>query len=155
MQHPRLLPFLFPLLVLAACGDDQPPTSQGPPEPPELPPETEQGILSRPFDLIYVCGNKFLATNTSRVPVQVTYRVVGSSETGSLTMPAAPVTDPAHTETELETVERGVVELYQDDRRVAHRLNRDLPCGPSASSSSMAAAGPEASGQWQRRSLGR
>jgi Domain of unknown function (DUF1929) len=148
MQHPRLLPFLFPLLVLAACGDDQPPTSQGPPEPPELPPETEQGILSRPFDLIYVCGNKFLATNTSRVPVQVTYRVVGSSETGSLTMPAAPVTDPAHTETELETVERGVVELYQDDRRVAHRLNRDLPCGPSASSSSMAAAGPEASGQW-------
>lgn len=148
MQRARLLPFLLPLLVLAACGEDQPPTSEGPPEGPELPPDTEEGILSRPFDLIYVCGNKFLATSTSRVPVQVTYRVVGSNETGSLTLPAAPVTDPDHTETELETVERGVVELYQDDRRVAHRANRDRPCGPSATSASMAAAGPEASGQW-------
>jgi hypothetical protein len=149
MQH--RLRFLLPLLVLAACGEDQPPTSQGPPEPPEPPRETEdpEGILSRPVDLIYVCGNKFLATNTTRVPVQVTYRVVGSSETGSLTMPAAPVTDPAHSETELETVERGVVELYQDNGRVAHRVNQGLPCGPSASSSSMSVLGTSASmGQW-------
>jgi hypothetical protein len=148
MQH--RLRFLLPLLVLAACGEDQPPTSQGPPQGPKPPGETEdlEGILSRPFDLVYVCGNKFLATNTSRVPVQVTYRVVGSSETGSLTMPEAPVTDPAHSETELETVERGVVELYQDNGRVAHRVNQGLPCGPSASSSSMSALGPEASGQW-------
>jgi CSLREA domain-containing protein len=27
MQYPRVLPFLLPLLVLAACGEDQPPTS--------------------------------------------------------------------------------------------------------------------------------
>ena len=65
-------------------------------------------MLARPFDLIYVCGNKFLATNTSRVPVQVTYRVVGSGETGNLTLPGAPVTDPDHTETELETAKSGV-----------------------------------------------
>ena len=148
MQH--RLRFLLPLLVLAACGEDQPPTSQGPRERPEPPHETEgpEGILSQPFDLVYVCGNKFLATNTTRVAVQVTYRVVGSSETGSLTLPPAPVTDPAHTETELETVERGVVELYQDNGRVAHRVNQGLPCGPSASSSSMSALGAEASGQW-------
>ena len=105
-------------------------------------------MLARPFDLIYVCGNKFLATNTSRVPVQVTYRVVGSSETGNLTLPGAPVTDPDHTETELETVKSGAVELYQDDRPVAHRTNQHLPCGPSASSAVMAASGPETSGQW-------
>ena len=105
-------------------------------------------MLARPFDLIYVCGNKFLATNTTRDPVQVTYRVVGSSETGSLTMPGAPVTDPDHTETELETVKSGAVELYQDDRQVAHRMNQHLPCGPSASSAVMAASGPETSGQW-------
>ena len=148
MQHG--LRFLLPVLVLAACGEDQSPISQGPPEGPEPPGETEgpEGIMSQPFDLVYVCGNKFLATNTSRVPVQVTYRVVGTNETGSLTMPAAPATDPAHTETELETVERGVVELYQNDGRVAHRINQGLPCGPSASSSSVAALGPETSGQW-------
>jgi hypothetical protein len=105
-------------------------------------------MLARPFDLIYVCGNKFLATNTSRVPVQVTYRVVGSGETGNLTLPGAPVTDPDHTETELETVKSGAVELYQDDRQVAHRTNQHLPCGPSASSAVMAASGPETSGQW-------
>jgi Domain of unknown function (DUF1929)/Kelch motif len=150
MRYPRLLPFLLPLFFLAACGENQPTTSEGPADRPEPPGETDEteGILARPFDLIYVCGNKFLATNTTRVPVQVTYRVVGSSETGTLTMAAAPVTDPDHTETELETVERGAVDLYQHDRRVAHRVNQNLPCGPSASSSSMAASGPESSGQW-------
>jgi CSLREA domain-containing protein len=30
MHYPRLLPFLLPLLVLAACGEDQPPTSPPP-----------------------------------------------------------------------------------------------------------------------------
>ena len=78
MQH--RLRFLLPVLVVAACGEDQSPISQGPPEGPEPPGETEgpEGIMSRPFDLVYVCGNKFLATNTTRVPVQVTYRVVGT-----------------------------------------------------------------------------
>jgi CSLREA domain-containing protein len=31
MQHPRLLPLLLSLLVLAACGEDQPPTAPTPP----------------------------------------------------------------------------------------------------------------------------
>ena len=142
MQHLHPFARLLPLVVLlAACG-------QEPPERPEAPPETE-GILSRPFDLIYVCGNKFLATNATPVPVQVSYRVVGSSETGSLTMAPAPATDPDHSETELETVKSGTVELYQDDGRVAHRVNQGLPCGPSASSASISALGTEASvGKW-------
>jgi hypothetical protein len=145
-----LLP-LLPLLVLAACNVEQPLTSQRLPESPRPPRETEEpeGVLARPFDLIYVCGNKFLATNTTQVPVTVTYRVIGTSEADSLTMPPAPVTDPDHTETELETVERGMVELYQNDRRVAYRANGDIPCGPAASASSMISAlGAETSGQW-------
>src|SRR6266446_1004851 len=31
MQHPRLLPLLLSLLVLAACGEGQPPTAPTPP----------------------------------------------------------------------------------------------------------------------------
>jgi hypothetical protein len=146
MQTLRILPFLLPLLVLAACGSDE--ATQEPADRPESPVDNEGADLARPFDLVYVCGNKFLATNTSRENVQVTYRVLGTNETGSLTLPGAPVTDPDHTETELETAKRGVVELYQDDRRVAHRVNQSLPCGPSASSATIAAAGADASGQW-------
>jgi PKD repeat protein len=42
-----------------------------------------------------------------------------------------------------------VVELYQGDERVAHRRNRNLPCGASPPSLAMAAvAGPGSAGQW-------
>ena len=73
------------LLLLAACGDD----SQSPPA--RVEPRAEQlstdepGNLA-PLDLVYVCGNKFLATNSNRSSVQLTWRVVGSSETGSITL---------------------------------------------------------------------
>lgn len=42
--------------------------------------------MLEPVDLVYICGNKFLATNATRSPVHVTYRVVGTDETGSLTL---------------------------------------------------------------------
>ena len=53
------------LLLVAACGDD----SQSPPA--RVEPRAEQlstdepGNLA-PLDLVYVCGNKFLATNSNR-----------------------------------------------------------------------------------------
>ena len=72
--------------------------------------------VKAPLDLVYVCGNKFLATNSTGAAVQVTYRVAGTGETGSLTLGEEPGEDPGYSETELETRERGVVELYQDTR---------------------------------------
>jgi galactose oxidase len=102
-----------------------------------------------PVDLVYVCGNKFLATNALPSPVHVEYRVVDTDETGGLTLDEGVGDDPGHSETELETKEQGVVELYRDDVRVARRRNEGLSCGTPAVSASVGAAGPpETTGRW-------
>jgi len=64
-----------------------------------------------PLDLVYVCGNKFLATNETRAVVQLTYRVEGTPETGSVALPGGAYEEPGYSETEIETSSRGVVEL--------------------------------------------
>ena len=133
-------------LLLLACQD----TGQAPPSRPESPPTDDpQGSTLRAVDLVYVCGNKFLATNATRSPVQVEYRVVGAKENGGLTLREGPGEDPGYSETELETGTSGVVELYHDDIRVARRVNEGLPCGMPALSASAAAAGTESTkGKW-------
>ena len=96
------------LVLLAGCGEE----GQSPPSRPEPPAEqdTPGGSMLAPLDLVYVCGNKFLATNGTHSPVQATYRVVGTGESGALTLDQAPLEDPAHSELELETTEQGTVE---------------------------------------------
>src|SRR5215210_1625395 len=134
-------------LLLNACLD----SAQSPPARPEVPAVAgPDGSMLEPVDLIYVCGNKFLATNSTRTPVQVEYRVAGTSETGSLTLREGTGGDPAFSETELETTTAGVVELYQDDVRITRRPNGSLPCGSSSGvSASVVASGPETSmGRW-------
>jgi hypothetical protein len=140
---------LLPLgaaFLLGACHDD----SQSPPGQREIPSENvpEASNLA-PLDLVYVCGNRFLATNSTGSSVTVTYQVAGTNETGGLTLDARPGGDPWFSETELETVERGAVELYRGEERVAHRRNQGLPCGPSAPSLAAAALSTSGSaGQW-------
>lgn len=133
-------------LPFSACLDN----GQSPPARPEIPPVAgPAGSALAPVDLVYVCGNKFLATNSTNAPVQVEYRVVGARESGILTLREGPGVDPGYSETELETAEPGVVELFQDDQRVARRPNEGLPCGTPAVSASVVAAGNEATvGQW-------
>jgi hypothetical protein len=132
-------------LLLAGCQDD----SQAPAFRPEPPPESpETGDLVS-LDLVYVCGNKFLATNATRSVVTVTYRVAGTNESGGLTLPEEPGEEPGYSESELETIERGTVELYLSGERVARRRNSGLPCGPSAPSLAAATTGStEPLGQW-------
>jgi PKD repeat protein len=135
------------LLWLGACGDD----SQSPPARTEPRPEQlnsdEPGNLA-PLDLVYVCGNKFLATNSNRRSVQLTWRVVGASETGSVTLPPGPVEDPGFSETELETAKKGIVELYEDGERVVRRRNLNRPCGAPAVASLTASATAADAGSW-------
>jgi PKD repeat protein len=134
------------LLLVAACGED----SHSPPERPEVPAEqlrAEEAGNPAPLDLVYVCGNKFLALNSTRGTVHLTYRVVGTSETGGITLPPGPIEDPGFSETELETTGQGIVELYRDGDRVARRRNLKMPCGPPALASLASATAAEA-GSW-------
>jgi len=121
------------LCVLNACGDDG---TSGPTDQPDIPVQgltaaDDAGNLA-PLDLVYVCGNKFLATNSTRRSVHLTYRVVGTSETGGVTLPPGPIEDPGFSETELETKALGVVELYRDGQRIARRRNLKMMCGTPA-----------------------
>ena len=62
------------LLSLTACVDDsQAPPSRAEPTP-ELLSTDEPGNLA-PLDLVYVCGNKFLATNSFRRTVELPLEV--------------------------------------------------------------------------------
>ena len=135
-------------VALTGCVDD----SQSPPSRPEPPQEQDGPAGSRlaPIDLVYVCGNKFLATNATPVSVHVSYRVAGTEERGGLTLREGRTNqDQGHSETELETVERGTVELYLDDERVVRRRNEERRCGAPAFSAAMAMAGDEATaGSW-------
>jgi galactose oxidase len=133
-------------LLLASCQD----TGQSPPSRPEAPRDLGPGgsMLALPLDLVYVCGNRFLVTNATRSPVEVTYRVAGTQESGSLTLREGPDEDPGYSETELETTERGAVELYQDDHIVARRRNEGSSCGAPAISASAVATSTALSGSW-------
>src|SRR4051812_27361883 len=151
LQMPRHRPaFLATLamsavLLLGACRD----ISQSPPSGASAPPEEPPGAsMHTPVDLVYVCGNKFLATNSTNAPITITYRVAGTDETGRLTLPERPGGDPWFSETELETARPGLVELYQDDDRLARRPNEGHTCGPAALSAAMSSGGPSAAGQW-------
>jgi hypothetical protein len=131
---------------VTACQD----ASQAPPNRPEAPVEHDPaGSMLRPLDLVYVCGNKFVATNATAAAVQVTWRVAGTGETGGLTLREGPGEDPGYSETELQTEALGAVELYQDGQLVARRQNEGTPCGAAPISASVAAVGTEATtGKW-------
>ena len=75
---------------------------------------------------------------TFKTSAQIEYRVAGTDDTGSLTLPPGPNEDPGYSETELVTRERGMVELYQDGARVARRGNGATACGAAALSAAMA-----------------
>ncbi len=131
--------------LLNACFDG----GQSPPSRPDSPASDApaEGVLG-PVDLVYLCGNKFLVTNSTKLSVHVEYRVLGTNETGSLTLRPGPNEDPGFSETELETKEQGMVELYQAGERVTRRPNRATSCGAAGMLASVSGmAGPE-SGSW-------
>src|SRR5919107_2595467 len=140
-----VLSFTASLLLVGSQDGSQPPPHRG--ETPSLP--SPAGSTLAPIDLVYVCGNTFVVTNGTPSVVQVTYRVAGTDETGGLTLPEGPGGDPGHSETEFQTTQSGVVELYLDDVRIARRPNEGLSCGAPAISASVASAGNEATaGKW-------
>ena len=132
-------------LFLGACKDSSH-EPHGRPEPPQE--ETLDAHGDGPVDLVYVCGNKFIVTNATRSAVHVTYRVAGTNETGSLTLSAGLEEDEGFSETELEAKRRGVVELYQNDHRIARKHNLAIPCGPAGISASAVGGATSEVGSW-------
>jgi hypothetical protein len=146
-KQPKLLFAITTAVIslLTACLD----SSQSPPARPDVPPVDGSSGQLADLDLVYVCGNKFLATNSTSSPMDVEYRVVGTRESGNLTLREEPGEDPGFSETEFETGSSGALELYHDDVRVARRMNESLPCGLTGGSASVTAAGTEATvGKW-------
>jgi hypothetical protein len=112
-------------LLLTACQD----SSQAPPPRPDPPADSGfGGSMLLPVDLAYVCGNKFMVTNANPFSIEVTYRVVGTAESGVLTLTPSPGGDPGYSETELVTGQAGTIELYYEDERIAQRQNDGIPC---------------------------
>jgi PKD repeat protein len=135
------------VMFATAChNDSQEPRSRA--EPPIH--EPSESEMLAPIDLIYVCGNKFLATNSTDRPTEVSYRVAGTEDTGTLSLAArSGEDDGGRSETELTTRERGVVELYQNDQRLTRRQNGNMPCGPSPSTAfSVAGVTSADAGSW-------
>ena len=128
-----------------ACVDER--SGSGPEAADPLPPDTEVGA-DAPLDLSYVCGNRFLVTNARAVPVSVTYRVMGSAESGVVEIPAAPPEDPAVSEEEIHTRARGAVQLLADGRHVVTRANEAVPCTPAPPASAALVAAAGESGTW-------
>ena len=137
---------LLAALLVGGCQD----SGQAPAIRPEPPPSDEpEASRIAPVDLVYLCGNRFLVTNSSSSALRVEYRVAETGEAGVLSLEAGPGGDPGFSETEFETGRSGEVELYLDDVRVARSPNYGHACGTPAVSAAMGAAGPEASvGQW-------
>jgi Domain of unknown function (DUF1929)/Galactose oxidase, central domain len=133
-------------VLLSSCQDGGQAAPRSGSEPPRD--ETGGSMLAGPLDLVYICGNKFLVTNSNPAPLEVTYRVAGTKETGSLTLTPGPGGDPGYSETEVETSEGGTLELYHENERVASRPNEGLACGPASISTSVAQAGSPTAGRW-------
>jgi hypothetical protein len=102
------------------------------------------------IQLQYACGTTFIAANSGSEPVSAAFRVVGTGEEGTATLPPAPLEDPGVSETLITTRTTGTLELYRDGTRVAARANDGVPCAPAttAAAAVAAAAAPADVGEW-------
>jgi len=146
MRGSAFVPGLLVAALLAACSDGPDP---GPGPRVDAPPEpASEDDSDQPIRLTYVCGNRFLVTNAHSVPITVGYRVLGTEEEGSTTVPAAPAEDPAFSDVLIETKNRGTVEISVEGKRVRARENGEVPCTPSTPGPALAAAASADAGAW-------
>jgi hypothetical protein len=84
----------------------------------------------RNIKLYYLCGNTFRVTNANLVDVAVVWKVKGTTEQGSLTLPKSPGGDPGYSETKFTTQQRGTVDLYYSGRKIETKPNGGTACAP-------------------------
>jgi hypothetical protein len=142
---PAVLGATFALLALG-CSDDRSEAGPHPDDTRALPTNVGEDA---PINLEYVCGNRFMVSNSYRVPVSVTYRVEGTGEEGTADLEAAPELDPAMSQVMIETRARGTVQVFFQGKAVVARRNEGASCtsaGPV--SASVASATTAESGAW-------
>jgi len=102
-------------------------------------PAAGQGVNTALIKLSYRCGNWFRVRNANATSAAIQYSVYRTSETGSLTLPAAPTANgsPGYSETWLQTTNRGPVLVTYNGTRVAEKPNGGAACATTA-----------AQGQW-------
>ena len=133
------------VLAGAGCSEDR--ASAGPKVGDPLPADAEVGE-DAPVDLTYVCGNRFLVSNAHGVPISVTYRVAGSSEEGTVEVPAAPPDDPAVSEEAFEIRTAGTVQIFLEGKPLVARANGGVPCAPPPPAAAFVTASSAQSGEW-------
>ncbi len=79
----------------------------------------------------YVCGNEFDIESDSDTGLTVHYRVLGSSETGDLSLPARPTATSVST-TRLTTIQTGTLQLSIGGDEAAPAPNAGTACPPPA-----------------------
>lgn len=88
---------------------------------------SHEQLPSGSITLSYVCGNTFQVTNPFEVDLDLSYEVVGSTETGSVSLDAKQWGGP-DTTANINTVSEGNVRLYWDDVLVSEATNDKVPC---------------------------
>ncbi|MGH7579623.1 MAG: galactose oxidase-like domain-containing protein [Gemmatimonadales bacterium] len=134
-------------LATGACVDEH---SQAGPAVGEPPPGDVEVGADAPLDLSYLCGNRFVVTSAYGAPINVTYRVAGSTEDGAVEVAAALAEDPAVSEAMIETRTRGTVQIFLDGQPVVARANEGVPCSPAPAAPALTVAASVESGQWSQ-----
>ena len=132
-------------LASISCSDDR--SGAGPRVDDAEPADVEVGE-DAPVDLSYVCGNRFLVSNTYSVPISVTYRVAGSSEEGTVEVAAAPSLDPGVSEGTIETRRKGTVQIFLDGKPLVARANTGVACTPAPASLAEISTEAAQAGEW-------
>ncbi len=133
------------LLAGIGCSDER--SKAGPSTDEPVPTDADVG-QDAPVDLTYVCGNRFLVSNTHSMPISVTYRVAGTGEEGTAEVPAAPEIDPAVSEEFIETKTRGTVQIFLDGNPLVARANGGVPCAAAPPAPASLATSAVESGRW-------
>jgi hypothetical protein len=91
-----------------------------------------QGVNASLIKLTYRCGNWFRIRNLNTVDVSVQYSVYRTSETGPVTLPAAPASI-GYGDTWIQTQNTGAVVITYNGSRVAEKPNGGAACAVAAS----------------------
>jgi Domain of unknown function (DUF1929) len=143
MSDSSRTPWVIAAAFLLACDPESSPRT-----PPAEPPAAPAGAEDAPVRLEYVCGNRFVITNSHPHTVHVTYEVQGSEERGRRELAPAPGGDPGFTEVEVTVREEGPLALYSEDSLLAVRENGATPCQPIVAEA--AAVASSQAGAWSQ-----